>query len=135
MTPEAFSARVVGTPFVDGGRDWGALDCWGCVALYYRECMGIDLPSYGDTSAHDLRRVAVEMRRGDGWPWVVAEHPRAGDVAIMRSGHGGRAVVHVGVLTDRDHVLHTEAATGAVVVPVTHYSIAHRIAGYRRHAA
>jgi len=124
--------RYVGLPFLDGGRDLSGLDCWGLVRMVYAERLGVALPEYGEISAKDLVRVAraMEVGKNDGWQTVSV--PQALDVALMRSGQGGRLVVHVGVMVDNRRVLHVEQATAAVVVPVSHFSVAGRIMGYRR---
>src|SRR5699024_3065114 len=125
----------IGKPFKDGARGPDAYDCWGVCQAVYRDRLGVSLPSYGEISAHDLARVAREMERGKDDGWQAVTEPQEYDVAIMRSGRGGRAIVHVGVMVDSRRVLHIEQASHAVVVPVTHYSIAGRIAGYRRWAS
>lgn len=125
---------LVGLPFRDGGRGPDAYDCWGLVRHVYCRQLGIDLPDYGEISAKDLVRVAREMRRGADDGWRVPPVPRAYDVCLMRGGRGGAAVLHVGVMVDDRRLLHVEAATGSVVVPVVHFSVAGRIVGYRRRA-
>lgn len=127
-------ARYIGTPFKDGGRGADAVDCWGLVRLVYAAELGIDLPRYGEISARDLMRVARAMGavKDDGWNAVT--DPRAFDVALMRSGRGGGdTVVHVGLMIDARRVMHVDAATATTVVPLTHFSVAGRIVGFRRH--
>lgn len=121
--------RYIGLPFGDGP---GQVTCWGLVRRVYADVLCVDLPAYGEISSRDLMRVARAMSAGaadDGWH--VPAVPQAADVVLMRGPSGG-PVVHVGVLTDPAHVLHVEEATDSVRVPVTHYSVAGRIAGYRR---
>lgn len=119
------------------GRPFGAerFNCWTLVCEVYADQLGITLPPYGEISARDLSRVAREMGRGKDDGWLPVERPREFDVALMRSGRGGRLVVHVGVMIDGLRMLHVEEATAAVVVPVAHFSVAGRIMGYRRHVS
>ncbi|MCA3794579.1 MAG: hypothetical protein IOC66_20125 [Burkholderia sp.] len=125
-------AKYIGLPF---GEGQGEVTCWSLVARIYRECLAIDLPAYGEISARDLVRVArtMEARKDDGWQAV--ERPQAFDVCLMRAPRGGAVVAHVGVMIDAQRVLHVEAASAAVVVPVKHFTVAGRILGYRRRAA
>jgi cell wall-associated NlpC family hydrolase len=119
----------IGLPFGDGPAE---VTCWSLVRRVYARHLGRDLPAYGEISARDLVRVARAMEGGKDDGWLTIASPAAFDVAIMRSARGGSAVVHVGVMTDPDHLLHVEAATSAVRVPVRHFSVAGRILGYRR---
>lgn len=126
----------VGKPFEDGARGPDAYDCWGLVRAVYAEMLGIDLPAYGEIAARDLVAVARTMGTHESSdPWRLADLPATFDVALMRSPRGGRAIVHVGVLVAPDRVLHTEAASHSVVVPLAHPLIRSRVAGFRRHKA
>lgn len=128
-----WAASYVGLPFGEGP---GEVTCWSLCARVYAEQLGIVLPAYGEISARDLARIARTMGReqlGEHWQAVAA--PRAFDVAIMRSGRGGPRIVHVGVMVDDHRLLHVEAATAAVVVPISNFGVRHRIAGFRRYVA
>ncbi|MGR3495148.1 C40 family peptidase [Citreimonas sp.] len=128
-----WAARYVGAPFADGGRGPVAFDCWGLVQTVYRDCLGIELPHYGEISARDLLRVRREIAAGvTSEIWRQVDRPREFDVAVMRlptgRGHG-----HVGVLTDPHHVLHVEAGSGAAIERLDGATIRNRIMGYWRH--
>ncbi len=125
--------RYVGVPFEDGGRGPDSYDCWGLVRAVYANELGIDLPSYGEISAREMARVARMMKVGaDEERWRPVERPRALDVVLMRHPRASR-VAHVGVMIDHDRLMHVEAATNVAIVPVSHFSIASRIAGFRRY--
>lgn len=128
-----WAARYVGVPFKDGGRDIKGLDCWGCVCLCYRECLGIELPHYGEISASDLLRVRREIASGAASePWRKVDVPAEFDVAVMRLP-SGRGHGHVGVMVDPHHVLHVEAGSGAAIERVDSATIRGRLMGYWRH--
>lgn len=124
--------RYIGLPF---GEGVGEVTCWSLVAEVYRNHLGIDLPAYGEISARDLVRVArtMEARKDDGWQAVTM--PQEFDVCLMRAPRGGAFVAHVGVMIDPLRVLHVEAASAAVTVSVSHFTVAGRILGYRRRVA
>lgn len=118
---------------MDGGRTVRGADCYGLVHLVYREVLGIDLPTYGEISAHDVARVTERIREDSaGAPWLpVTGAPNAFDVVVMRG-----KPLHVGVMVDRGHVLHVEAATSSVIVPLARSPQVRwrRIAVYRHEA-
>jgi len=127
--------RYVGAPFVSCGRTVAGLDCWGLVRLIYAQELGMELPSYGEISAHDLVRVSREItdgKDGDVWADVAKADLKAFDVVVMRY-HGSRRIGHVGVLADATTMIHVEEASAAVVVPLAHFTIRERIACFRRH--
>lgn len=126
-----WSSGYVGMPFGEGA---GEVTCWSLVRRVYADQRGIDLPAYGEISARDLVRIARAMEAGKDDGWRMVGVPRELDVVLMRSGRGGSVVVHVGVMVDGQRLLHVEAATAAVIVPVQHMSVAGRILGYRRRA-
>ena len=128
-----WSARYVGLPFGDGP---GQVTCWSLVRRVYAQEFGIDLPSYGEISSLDLLRVARAMADGAaGESWAAVAEPKEGDICLMRSARGGSAIVHVGVMADARNLLHVEEAKAAVIVPLSHFSVATRIAGWRRRVA
>lgn len=121
----------IGLPF---GTGPGQVTCWSLVRRFYADQFGIDLPEFGDIDPRDLVRVAREMKRGDeARCWREPRSPVWGDVVLMRSARGGRAICHVGILADCRRVLHAEEDTGSVLVPIDHYTIRGRIAGFRRY--
>jgi len=126
-------SRYVGLPF---GTGPGEVTCWSLVRQVYAAELGIDLPEFGDIDPRDLARVVREMRDGaDTGLWHEPARPGAFDVVLMRSARGGRAICHVGLIADVARVLHAEEATGAVVVPIDHFTIKGRVVGYRRYGA
>ena len=128
-----WSAGYVGLPFVPMGRSRDGVNCWGLVALVYRERLGIELPSYGEISAFDLVRIAKEMTSAtDGGPWRKCE-PKEFAVAVMTASFtvkaGRRAPFHVGLWLDRGRILHVEAGTDACIVRASDQRIAARMLG------
>lgn len=122
--------RFVGLPFEDRGRGPEAFDCWGLCRAVLADRLGVELPAYGEISAADLMRRAQAMTAEAARErWVPVDRPRALDVAVMGSA---RAVTHVGVMIDARRVLHTEAACGSVVVPLSHPQMRGRVRGFRR---
>ena len=121
-------AKYIGTPYAEA-------HCWELVRRVYAAERDIDLPTYGEIDAAKLVEVARVMAGAIedarvAETWVPVTHGEAFDVALLR----GRAQVwHVGVMVGPRHMLHTERATNAVVVPISCPLIAGRVTGYRRY--
>jgi cell wall-associated NlpC family hydrolase len=126
--------RYVGLPFEDGGRGPETVDCWGLLRLVYAEQRGIDLPSYGEISAHDLLSLARKMGEVKDYDcWQPVTDPQEFDAVIMRPSDGRNSIIHVGTMIDAKRMLHVEQASAAVIVPIRHYSVTGRISGFRRY--
>lgn len=123
--------KYVGLPFVDHGRDYKGVDCWGLVRLVLAKECGIEVPSYGEISARDLAKVTDTIdHQSNIEPWRPVERKsvQAFDVALMR----GRPL-HVGIMASPTDVMHVEQKIATVLLPLTHPAIARRLIGFRRH--
>jgi cell wall-associated NlpC family hydrolase len=126
--------RYMRVPFTEDGRTFEGCNCWGLFRLIYRHELGLDIPSYATTPATDIRGVARNIAR-DKSDWPLAAEPADYDMVLMRGVDraAGRAVdCHVGLYW-QGFVLHTERATGPVLVQAGDARIRGRIVEYRRH--
>lgn len=99
MTPQAFAARAVGVPWKKWQSSWAAMDCFGCVVLYYREVLGIDPGEVPRTG------IAEGFHSAPGWHEC---EPAAGTTCFMAWRDG--APTHCGVLLSPSEVLHAEGS-------------------------
>jgi cell wall-associated NlpC family hydrolase len=128
-----WAAKYVGLPFADHGRDHDGVDCWGLVRLVLLEQCSIEVPSYGETSAHDLAMVTQLVGRDaylDPWVPVMANGILPFDVAVMFRRHDP---THVGIMVDNERILHIEEKIAAVMLPLSHPTIAFRRPRFFRH--
>lgn len=126
-----WAEKYVGIPFLDHGRDHNGLDCWGLVRLVLREQKGIDVPSYGETSALDLATVAGIVDRASAMePWIRVTNIEPFDVAVM---YRRQNPIHIGIMVTKDLLLHIEQKTAAVLVPITHPTVCFRRPKFCRH--
>lgn len=128
-----WAEKYVGLRFVDHGRSMEGVDCWGLVQLVMREEKGIELPSYGETSALDLAAVAKIVAHEsacDPWVPVFPNSVAAFDVAVMHRKHDP---IHVGIMVNRYSVLHIEAKTDSVIMLISDARIAFRYPRFYRH--
>lgn len=132
-----WSARYIGLPFVDLGRDVEAagVDCYGLLRAVLLHEAGVELSAHDELGPKDMMRAARALdTAASEFPWKRVDEPKEFDAVLMRAAGGNRANTHCGVMADGGRVLHTTAATGSVLVPLTHLSIRSRIAGFYRHA-
>ncbi len=141
-----WTARYVGLPYVDGGRDRFGVDCWGLVYLAFPAEAGIAVPSYGEIAATELVAIAREIRSAkENGTWLPAiGAPRDFDLVLMAGDRvrdpertqETRVDLHIGLcamISGEQRILHVERKTHTVCVPVEHPSVRNRIREYWRH--
>lgn len=105
----------VGLPFASRGRDRRGLDCWGLVRLAMAEQLGIELPiylTYADAEDRKDAATTIEAALARDWQPVEEGKESLGDVAVFRVAG---APMHVGLVLDRERMLHIHAGIGACV--------------------
>lgn len=126
----------VGVPFVDRGREIDGFDCWGLVRHAYSKHLNIELPSYGDVSASDLRRVSRSMTDGDS---INTWHPVSGNLKpfdiVAMTLYTTKLTAHVGLMIDSRRLIHTELSSHTCIVDRDHLTVIRRIVGFRRHVS
>lgn len=138
MTLEEFVARVLTVPFVEKGRDFDGVDCWGVPYLAFKHVLGIELPSYTERYREvDVRGGkelgAVVRKSLPEWErvWERVNNWRPMDLALFLIA--GRPV-HIGLLIDRRRVLHAEKKIGVFIERIDSTMWAKRLEGVYRYA-
>ncbi len=98
MTAEEFARKAVGLPWRRWRADWSAMDCFGCVVLFHREVLGIELGEVPQTD------IATGFAAARGW---VQCAPEAGATAFMAWERG--APTHCGIVLAGGLLLHSQA--------------------------
>lgn len=131
-----WSAKYVGLPWCEHGRDRDGIDCWGLLVLAFAAERGISLPSYaeGYTSVRELQEISGLMQNTRSWPWKPVEvgQEREWDMAVFR-----RAGIecHVGLVIERGRMLHVAPREDSCLVDYRDGRYAPRLAGFYRHSA
>jgi len=102
-----------GIPYQCKGRTHEGVDCWGLIYLFYKEQLGITLPTY-DTlyqDSFDKRHIGqlIDAMRGD---WVKVPDMAEGDVVLFRSAGYN---FHVGLIMNRSRFMHVVNEVGVVI--------------------
>lgn len=125
--------RFVGLSYVDCGRNFKGVDCYGLLWLVYYEVLKIELQSYHTRYVTSVdRKATAALIAGELDPWLEitdgSEMPF--DAMLMRIG---RDVMHVGVLVEKDKVLHIERGDLSKIELYKTGKLRHRIAGFYRY--
>jgi len=134
MSLNDFILKMMNTPFVDKGRDYDGVDCWGVAYLAYRDVFGVQLPHYLDEyddagSCRATRGQIEDAVMAHRRKWEKVEVPQAMDVVLFCLG--GQPI-HVGVMIDKNNFIHCEKKIGVVVEGVNRARWALRREGYYR---
>lgn len=126
-----WAEKYVGLSFLDGGRDFTGLDCWGLVRLVLKRECKIEVPSYGEISATELAKVAnMIASESIGEPWVPSINVQKFDVAVI---HRRQSPIHVGIMVSSTMILHIEQSTLSVLVSLQNGSMKFRAISFFRH--
>lgn len=107
-----WTEQYIGIPWLLGGRDKSALDCWGLLRLLYRQEYGIELSTYANGTAETITEV---LSSGAVDKWHSVETPQEGDaVAIGR----GDTFSHVGIYLEleRPSLLHAQVNSSSNII-------------------
>lgn len=118
MTFDAFIKKIMLTPYVDKGRDYDGIDCYGMLYLAYKDVLGVALPTYvdeyddtGKTAASREALSALITGHTHEWEPVDGRY-RPMDVALFTLG--GQPI-HIGVMIGKDKFIHCEEKIGVIV--------------------
>lgn len=121
--------KYIGIPYKDKGRDEAGLDCWGLVALVYKNEFGIELPSFTDTysSADDSDSVEYAISHNKD-SWQAVEVGTIGSVVLFRVLG---TLSHVGIYIGNNQFIHARSEGIEVVIEnLDSGSWKHRFAGF-----
>ena len=129
----SWTARYVGIPYLESGRDRNGLDCWGLVVLIWREQYGFDLPAYdGPHWAKGADRAAIaaaieaEQAR---YVEVPAGQEREGDGILLRMMG---LPLHIGLVVTPGWMIHTHETAAVCIENYRGAAWSRRVLGFRR---
>lgn len=125
--------RYVGIPFLDRGRTFAGVDCWGLVRLVYRGELGVELPAYESLYRTVDERTGVELlelverKRG---AWQQVEAPETFDLVLLRIAG---VPCHVGVALPGGRMIHCARGADSRIESYRGPKWAPRVEGFYRH--
>lgn len=126
--------EFVGIPYRVLGRDRDGCDCWGLLALIYREKFGRDLPDYNALRwgvSKDAGAVANGAKEyASQFVPVDLGEERLGDGVLLRMrGHP----LHVGLVLSPGWMLHTHESAHSCIESYERFIWKHRVIGIYRY--
>lgn len=119
--------KYIGLPYKDVGRDESGIDCWGLARLFYKQELGIELPSYDNlyTTAHESSATEALATYRDNWE--ETKTPKIGDLCLFNI-YGEPA--HVGIYIGNYKFLHAREGQTSVIESLNAYAWNKRFAGF-----
>lgn len=125
--------RYVGIRYVEKGRGFEGVDCYGLLWLAHQCERGVCLPSYADRHADGATRrelsALIEGETRSTWRAIADGGEQAFDALLMRDG---REVSHVGMVIEGSRVLHIERGKTSVIDRYRTGQLRHRVVGFYR---
>lgn len=124
--------KYIGLPYVSNGRELTGLDCWGLAVVFYRDELGIELPSYSElySNASDPEVVQAIQQHRDSWLLTTAAQP--GDLCLFNI-YGEPA--HVGIYVGDNKFLHAREGRDSVVESLSSSQWSKRFQGFYRYSS
>lgn len=120
--------NYVGLPWREMGRDVSGVDCWGLVYLFYKNELGIELPTYSDVGHGvdhmDTLAIKIHQRMNN---WLELKKPQPGDCVLINIF--GRPT-HIGIVVDKSSMLHVSQNADSVIEKFTSPKWSNRIEGF-----
>lgn len=108
--------QYIGLPFKEHGRSRNGLDCYGLVYLVYKEVCGVELPTFSQEYSGSEDSGSVEKALQENIPkWKRVEgNWETFDVAVFYVPKFRRFLGHVGLIYDKDRMVHCKRPIGVV---------------------
>lgn len=121
MIDETGLERLIGIPYVAGGKDFTGVDCIGIIDLYFREQKkkNIEVPNYewnGGFGIETIKWCTKELKRWAANKKIIwRQEELIEDDIICFALHNNKYIDHFGVYLDTGrflHILNGEAKSG-----------------------
>lgn len=122
--------KLIGIPFINGGRNYDGCDCWGLVKLASKELYGVDLPDYM-ISCFDSANISKTCAKDLKEQWSRVKTPIKGAIAIMGTDPDAPNLMnHIGLVIGQNKMLHTLKKQYSHIERLNHPFYKNRIKGF-----
>lgn len=105
MTKEEFIKKIIGVPWINRGKSFEGVDCYGLVWLYYKEVLDITLPAYECAGEYTNEEFINHWQTGiDTGNWQETQRPERDGIVL--TAYRGDRPCHVALVIDSVNVLH-----------------------------
>lgn len=130
----AWAEGYIGIPYKALGRDRDGCDCWGLLAMVWREQFGRELPDYNNerwtTGANAQTVGSGAQEYASQFDAVPMGQEDMGDGILLRMrGHP----LHVGLVLQRGTMLHTHESADSCIESYDRFSWKNRVIGIYRY--
>lgn len=104
--------KYIGIPYKEYGRDENGIDCWGLARLFYKQELGIDLPSYETETVRSFDPKLSKSVDEFISNWTKTAAPKLGDLCLFNIlGEP----THVGLYLENGRFLHAREGHSSVI--------------------
>ncbi len=123
--------KLLGIPFLDGGRDLKrGLDCYGLAMVVFNQ-MGIEIPEYYASAFND-QAVSNQIDKVKNIEWVQLEKEALSVPCLILMKFNSNLENHVGVYIGEGKFIHCRNPIGVNIDRIESPAWRHRIVGFYR---
>ncbi len=123
-------SRYIGIPYKNHGRGYDGSDCMGIVYLFYRDVLGLTIPSYaadyGDAEDRHSVMAAINKNMPD---WHRIDKPEYGCVLVFKLLN---LPIHTGIYIGNGDFIHGLSGTDSCIERLDSITWKHRLKGIFR---
>ena len=123
--------KYIGLPYLDNGRTEAGVDCWGLARIFYKDELGIELPSYAEEYIGGSDPAIVEAVALYEDNWESSSTPVVGDLCLFNIF--GQPT-HVGVYVGDNKFLHCRQNLDSVIESLDNIKWKNRFVGFYKYA-
>lgn len=102
--------KYINIPYKEFGRDFNGVDCYGLVALIYKEEKGLVIPDYTELAynktRYDIKSQEEHILSSMGIKWVMSDNIKPFDALIFNKRSNCKITSHIGLYIGNNKFIH-----------------------------